>query len=297
MSRGWFKTQERSSSFWLRLISWIARHLGRPVARLLLWPITLYFFLFSRGAASYSRQYLQRVLGRRPGAFDVFRHLHSFAATILDRIYLLSGREDLLDIRIHAPEVLLNRVDAGEGCILLGSHLGSFEVLRALGVHRKQLPLRVLMYADHNQVITQMLHALSPEVAKTVIPLGHTDTLLRVKEALDDGELIGMLGDRVAESDKQVSCQFLGEEAQFPAGPMIMALTLRVPVVLFYGLYLGGNRYEIHFELLSERLDVARAERQQTIQDLTCRYAGRLEYYARQAPYNWFNFYDYWRKS
>ena len=297
MSRSWFDTQERSSDFWLRTICWIAMHLGRPVARLLLWPITLYFFLFSRGAVLHSRTYLERVLERGVSLLDVFRHLHSFAATILDRVYLLSGREDQLDIHIHAPEVLLSRVDAGEGCILLGSHLGSFEVLRALGVHRKNLPLRVLMYADHNQMITRLLHALSPEVAETVIPLGHTDTLIRVKEALDEGEMVGMLGDRVAESDKQVECSFLGQPARFPAGPMIMALALKVPVVLFYGLYQGGNRYDIHFELLTEAIEVPRQDRQQQIDVLTCRYASRLEYYARQAPFNWFNFYDYWRKS
>lgn len=297
MSRSWFETRERSSDFWLKTICWIALHLGRSVARFLLWPITLYFFLFSRGAVTHSRSYLERVLDRKPSVSDVFRHLHSFASTILDRVFLLSGRDNELDIQIHAPEVLLDRVDAGEGCILLGSHLGSFEVLRALGVHRKHLPLRVLMYADHNQMITRLLHALSPEVADTVIPLGRTDTLLRVKEALDEGEMVGMLGDRVAESDKQVDCQFLGEATQFPAGAMIMALTLKVPVVLFYGLYLGGNRYEIHFELLTEAPDVSRAERQAFVQEMTCRYASRLEYYARKAPFNWFNFYDYWHKS
>jgi predicted LPLAT superfamily acyltransferase len=297
MSRAWFDTRERSSDFWLKTMCWIALHMGRPVARLLLWPISCYFFLFSRGAARHSRAYLERVLDRRVNAQDVFRHLHSFASTILDRVFLLAGREDQLDITIHSPEILLDRVDAGQGCILLGSHLGSFEVLRALGVHRKHLPLRTLMYAEHNQMITRLLHALSPEVAETVIPLGHTDTLLRVKESLDAGELVGMLGDRVAESDKQVECSFLGQVAHFPAGPAIMAQALKVPVILFYGLYRGGDRYDVFFELLTEYQEVDRAERQALIEELTCRYAQRLEYYARQAPYNWFNFYDYWRKS
>jgi hypothetical protein len=27
------------------------------------------------------------------------------------------------------------------------------------------------------------------------------------------------------------------------------------------------------------------------------RYAARLEHHARQAPYNWFNFYDFWERS
>lgn len=297
MSREWFKTRERSSDFWLRLIRWIALHLGRPVARSLLWPITLFYFVLSPSAVRNSRIFLSRALGRKAGLIDVYRHLHSFASIILDRVYLLSGREDLLDVRIHNADDLHARVEQGQGCLLLGAHLGSFEVLRALGVHRKRFPLKVLMYADHNETITRLLNVLSPEVAETVIPLGRVDTLLKVKECLEQGDLIGMLGDRVAESDKQLECSFMGEPARLPAGPMLLAVTLRVPVILFFGLYRGGNRYDIHFELLTEAPDVPRAGRDEAIRALTCRYAARLEYYARQAPYNWFNFYDYWHKD
>lgn len=297
MSRAWINTSERSSDFWMRLIRWIALHMGRPAARLLLWPITLFYYVVSPQAVRDSRRYLSRVLERRAGFVDVYRHLHCFASTILDRVFLLSGREDLLDVRIHNADDLHSRVDQGQGCILLGSHLGSFEVLRALGVHQKRFPLRVLMYPDHNQTVTRLLNVLSPEVAKTVIPLGRVDTLLKVKESLEQGELIGMLGDRVAGSDKQHECCFMGEGAQFPAGPMVLAVTLKVPVILFYGLYRGGNRYDIYFELLTEAPEVKRSERNELIEELTCRYAARLEYYARQAPYNWFNFYDYWRKD
>jgi predicted LPLAT superfamily acyltransferase len=297
MSRAWINTRERSSDFWMRLILWIALNLGRPVARLLLWPITFFFFLISPDSVRDSRLFLSRALKRRAGLIDAFRHLHAFASTILDRVFLLSGREALLDVRIHNAEELNAKVEQGQGCILLGSHLGSFEVLRALGVHRKHFPLRVLMYPDHNQTVTRLLHMLSPEVAETVIPLGRVDTLLKVKEALEQGDLIGMLGDRIAESDKRVECSFMGETAQFPAGPMLLAVSLKVPVILFYGLYRGGNRYDIHFELLTEAPEAARAERDAVVRELTCRYAGRLEYYARQAPYNWFNFYDYWHKD
>ena len=297
MSRAWLEQQERSSEFWLRLIRWIALNLGRPVARLLLYPIVFYFLIFSIKTRRASKDYLQRVLGRSPGFIDQFHHFHYFASTILDRVYLLTGQEGLLDIRIHNAEVLFEKVNSKNGAILLGAHLGSFEVLRALAVHQQHFPLKVLMYADHNEMVTRMLSVLSPEVAETVIPLGQPDTLLKVKESLDQGDLIGMLGDRIAESDKHVECDILGGKAILPAGPMLLAVTLKVPVVLFYGLYKGGRRYDIHFEILTEAVEVSRAERESTINDLTRRYAERLEFYAKQAPYNWFNFYDYWCKS
>jgi predicted LPLAT superfamily acyltransferase len=297
MSRAWFQQQERSSEFWLRLIRWIALHLGRPVARLLLYPITFYFLIFTVHSRRASKNYLQRVLGLRVGLIDQFRHFHCFAATILDRVYLLTEQERLLDVKMHNAEVLLEKVNAQQGCILLGAHLGSFEVLRALAVHQRHFPLKVLMYANHNEMITRVLSVLSPAVAQTVIPLGQADTLLRVKESLDRGDLVGMLGDRVAESDKTVRCDILGGQAELPQGPMLLAATLKVPVIFFCGLYRGGNRYDIHFELLTEAADVLRSEREAVVAQLTRRYATRVEHYARLAPYNWFNFYDYWIKA
>ena len=297
MSRAWFQQQERSSEFWLKTIRWIALNLGRPVARLLLLPITLYFLFFNASCRRASQQYLQKILARKPGFLDQFRHFHCFASTILDRVYLLTEQENLLDVNIHNANVLLEKVNSGQGCILLGGHLGSFEVLRALAVHQKHFPLKVLMYVNHNEMMTRVLSVLSPEVAQTAIPLGQTDTLLRVKESLDQGDLVGMLGDRVAESDKTVRCDVLGDSAELPKGPMLMAVALKVPVIFFCGLYRGGNRYDIHFELLTDAPEVKRSERDATVEALTRHYAQRLEHYARKAPYNWFNFYDYWSES
>ncbi|MFC1751333.1 lipid A biosynthesis acyltransferase [Pseudomonadota bacterium] len=294
MSREWFQQKERSSEFWLKAIRWIALNLGRPVARLFLLPITLYFLIFNVRCRRASKQYLQKILGRKPGILDQFKHFHCFASTILDRVYLLTEREALLDVKIHNADVLLEKVNSEQGCVLIGGHLGSFEVLRALAVHQKHFPLKVLMYANHNEMVTRVLSVLSPEVAQTVIPLGHADTLLRVKESLDQGDLVGMLGDRVAESDKTVSCNVFGDSAQLPKGPMLLAVTLKVPVIFFCGLYRGGNRYDIHFELLTEVPQVKRSEREAKVEELTHHYAQRLEHYARKAPYNWFNFYDYW---
>ncbi|BAO44041.1 LpxL/LpxP family acyltransferase [Thiolapillus brandeum] len=295
MSTAWFAQKERSTTFWLRVIIWIARHLGRGVARGLLYPITGYFVVSSPATRKASRDFLQRVLDRPPGWKDVFRHHHCFASVILDRVFLLTGRESLLDIQVHGYEMALEQLAKGKGAILLGSHLGSFEALRVLGMYDAQLSLKVLMIVEHNQMITRMLNLLNPEVARSVIPVGQPDTFLRVKEALDKGEIVGMLGDRVVDKEKQLRCDFLGEPAGFPMGPMQLAVALKVPVIMFYGIYAGGNRYQVYFELLTPGFDGSREQRQTAIQELVCRYATHLEAKAKMAPYNWFNFYDYWR--
>jgi len=290
----WTTLPERGTPASLRAITWIAVHVGRHVARLLLWPITFYFVMTAHAARRTSHEYLRRVCDDSPRWWQVFRHFYCFAATILDRVYLLRGEFNRFAVTVHGKEILQRQVENGKGTILLGSHLGSFEVLRALGVMQGKFPLKVLMDTEHNQNITRLLDALNPKVAGTVIAPDRSDTLIRVKESLDDGYLVGMLGDRVFGADKTTRCQFLGAPATFPAGPIVLAAMMRCPVILFFGLYRGGNRYEIYFEHFADEIVLDRDRRAENIQFWMQRYAERLEHYARLAPYNWFNFYPFW---
>src|SRR5438128_4349720 len=205
----WATLPERGTPALLSLIAWIAVHIGRWAATLLLYPITLYFLVTARAARRASYDYLKRVRGRSSYWWHVFRHFHCFAATILDRVYLLRSEFERFDVTIHHREILHRQVESGKGCILLGSHLGSFEVLRTLGVTQQDLALKVLMDPVHNENITRFLDALNPEIANTVIVPDQPDTLLRVKESLDAGFLIGTLGDRVSRDGKTAQFHFL----------------------------------------------------------------------------------------
>lgn len=293
----WTTLPERGTPASLRVIAWIAMHIGRWGARLLLYPIALYFVIAARSARRTSYDYLKRLRGEPAHWWHVFRHFHCFAATILDRVYLLRGQFEGFHVTVRGKEILDQQIENGKGNILLGSHLGSFEVLRALGVMQRSVSLKVLMDTAHNQNITRFFDALNPTVAGTVIAPDRPDTLIRVKESLDAGFLIGMLGDRVSGGDKTTQCQFLSAPATFPAGPVLLAATMRCPVILFFGLYRGGNSYEIYFEHFADEITLDRDHRAKDIQLWMQRYAKRLEHYARLAPYNWFNFYPFWDQA
>jgi predicted LPLAT superfamily acyltransferase len=290
----WTSLPERGTPASLRVIAWIAVHIGRLAARLLLYPITFYFVITAHAARRTSYEYLKRVRNRSVRWWHVCRHFHYFAATILDRVYLLRNEFQRFSVTVHGKEALDRQMESGKGGILLGSHLGSFEVLRALGVMQRSIPLKVLMDPAHNQNITLFFDALNPRIAGTVIEPDRPDTLIKVKESLDTGFFVGMLGDRVSGGDKTTQCQFLGAPATFPAGPVLLAAVMRCPVILFFGVYRGGNRYEIYFEQFAEEIPLDRNHRAENIQFWMQRYAMRLEHYARLAPYNWFNFYPFW---
>ena len=290
----WTTLPERGTPALLRVIAWIAVHIGRRAARLLLYPVTLYFLITARAARRISYQYLKRVRGNSSRFWHVFRHFHCFAATILDRVYLLRGEFERFRVTVHGKEILQRQIETGKGSILLGSHLGSFEVLRALGVMQRGFPLKVLMDTVHNKNISRFFDALNPKIAGTVIAPDRPDTLIRVKESLDSGYFVGMLGDRVFGGDKTTQCQFLDAPATFPAGPILLAAMMRCPVILFFGLYRGGNRYEIYFEHFADVIVLERDRRAEETHLWMQRYAERLEHYARLAPNNWFNFYPFW---
>ncbi len=273
---------------------WVAMALGRPVARLLLYPICLYFLAFSTRARSASSQYLGRVLGRPAGLADSFRHYHTFASVILDRIVLLNDVSARFDVRIHGAEILDELVAAGEGVVLLGAHLGSFEIFRPTKLARAR-KVSMLMYEENAKIVGAVLGAINSDPQMEIIALGRVDSMLNVEAALARGEFVAMLADRTLKIGGTVSCQFLGEQARFPTGPIRIAATLKRPIVLMFGLYRGGNRYEIHFERFADLKESASRGRDAVIEQLLQRYAGRVEHYCRLAPYNWFNFYDFWQ--
>jgi predicted LPLAT superfamily acyltransferase len=290
MAAVWREQGERSNVFALRLITWIAQRLGRRVARLLLYPISLYFVLAVPRARRASTAYLRRALGREPGWADNFRHVFSFAATILDRLFLLNGRFDLFDTVVIGQTEIHAALDLGRGAVMVGAHLGSFEAVRATSRLVGDLKVSMVMYEDNAAKLNQVLHAINPDLKQNIIPLGQVDSMLRVRHALEGGELVGMLCDRSLGDEAGRRVAFLGREANFPVGPFRLAAMLKRPVVLIVGLYLGGNRYEIHFEHLADFSQPGAPSMDETID----RYVSRLEHYCRTAPCNWFNFYDFW---
>lgn len=293
----WTRRPERSNRATLRLMTWISLRLGRRAARVVLFGIAGYFLLFAPPARRASREWLARSLGRAPTRRDLFRHFFSFAATIHDRVYLLNERFDLFDIRVHGAEFVTDAVARGEGVFLMGAHFGSFEVARALGRQQPGMRVAMVMYEGNARKINDTLTAINPAATQDIIPLGRLDSMLRLKEQLDAGALVGMLADRSLAQDGVERVAFFGAPADFPVGPWQLAAMLKRPVILMVGLYRGRNRYDIHFERLADFSQATRATRGALQRDAIARYAARLEHYGRTAPFNWFNFFDFWSSA
>jgi len=251
MSRSWITQRERSTGFWLRTIVWIALRLGRPVARALLYPITAYFLIFADRSRQASAAYLTRIFGRTPSGKELFRHYHTFAEALLDRVFVFAERDEFFQIRMHGFDVLERLISAKQGFLLVGAHVGSFEILRGLGLRHKGLSVKALVYGENSPKINAIFKALNPNLFKDIIPVGTANALLGLDDHIARGGVVALLGDRSVHGEKRVLCRFLGEDAWFPAAPVLLANLFKVPVILFFCLHKDGADYDVHFELLT----------------------------------------------
>lgn len=293
----WATSRERGSVTLLRIMTFASMHLGRRAARLFLYFIVAYFFVFAPTARRHACAYLRRALGREPGPADRFRHLMSFATTIHDRVYLINRRFDLFDITCEGEQSVQEALQAGHGAFLMGAHLGSFEIIRAIGRQQPGLQVAMAMYEENARKVSDQLAAIAPAAAPHIIALGHMEAMLQIREALDRGVFVGVLGDRTLGDEATQPVQFLGAPASFPVGPMRAAALMQRPVIFMIGLYRGGNRYHVVFQPLADFSTVRREQRDAAVSEAIARYAALLEKYCRSDPYNWFNFYDFWRSA
>jgi len=290
------KRPEGGGPLALRAIRGIAMVFGRPVARLVLYPVAAYFVLRRGAERRASRAFLTRALGRPAGLADVFRHFHCFAAVTLDRVFLLSDRFRRFDVRCHGLDELHHAMDMGKGVLLFGAHFGSFEALRVLSLQREDVEFRVVIDLDQNPTVSQLLSTLNPKLASTVINAHQSGTTvaLAIRDALEAGALVTLLVDRTRPGNKVLPAAFLGAPAGFPTAAWELAAALHAPVVLCFGIYGGGNRYDLHFERFADTVTHDRRNRDAVMAGWIGKFARRLEDYVRKSPFNWFNFYDFW---
>ena len=295
MTGSWIERPEGGNPIALRLLTAFALYCGRAPARAILYPVSLYFLLRRGPERRASREFLERALGRRAMLLDVYRHVLCFARVTLDRVFFLRKGTGGFQIRTTGLEQIHAMLELGRGLLMLGAHYGSYEALRALSVHRPDLQFRAVIDLGQAPAISELLNSLNPALTATIINSRQPSiaVALAIKDGLDQGAAVTLLADRIRPGGKSLPAEFLGASALFPCAPWELATALGVPVIVCFGIYEGGNRYHLQFEMLTERV-VKERDGGLPVAVWIQRFADRLALRVRSEPFNWFNFYDFW---
>ena len=309
-STHWAQQQEVKGLWGMRLMLLVWRLLGRKAFSLLLYPVVGVYWLTASTARKASQSWISRVraqlIARRmpvPSNLTSYQHFLRFGGAMLDKIASWRGELHIGRDVVFAPgaEETLNVSDP-RGKLLLASHLGDVEACRALAQLQGSKTINALVFSDNAQRFKQIMEEMAPQAGLNLLPVNDIgpDTAILLKEKLDRGEWIAIVGDRIAVTTQRGGewrvcwSRFMGHVAPFPQGPFILASILRCPVDLIFALR-QQEKLHIHCEPFADPLLLPRATRQQALQHTVDRYAERLEHYALQSPLDWFNFFDFWQ--
>ena len=296
----WAGLNEFSFVAGMRFLFWIARWFGRWPFRIALYPVLLWYVLAKAQPRHASLAYLKRAkrfTSVRADMLGVFKHFANFAETLLDKMLLWGGAFDFNQVQVFGIEQLDREIRAKRGFVMVCSHLGNLELCRLLSSVRDDIKLTVLVHTKHARAFNQMLATLNPKSQLNLMQVTDMNaaTAMMLAEKVGRGEFVVIAGDRVpvSEAPRIGITDFLGEAAAFPIGPFLMGGVLQCPIYMMFSLK-REKHYEVHFEMLRENFRLPRIGRDQALKSVIADYAARLQYHCLRAPYQWFNFYDFW---
>jgi predicted LPLAT superfamily acyltransferase len=302
----WSMLEERGATMGMKILFAAYKFLGRGVFRVMLFPVMVYFFLTSRTARHASREYLDRVeatlektTGKPVRRLSSIRHFTQFGESVLDKTAQWAGVRSKVEICYIDPEQYKEIIGSDRGGVFIGSHLGNLEALRAFGGTEQSITVNALVFTRQSRKFMKFLEEANPKAVENLIQVDTLgpESIISMQAMVEAREWIALVADRtsVSRTDRSVSCDFLGDPAEFPEGPFILAGLLNCPVYFIFCLKNNG-RYEVHLERLTDALVLNRATRQEELQRVIKLFASRMEQHCLTFPYQWYNFFDFWQE-
>lgn len=312
MSEHWSDIEEVGGSPWhFRFMLWVVCHLPLFMVEFCTAVICFFFWLGAAPVRARSKIYLEhlRRTGARVGLFGTYKHILSFALSMVEKLLGWKGAIKLNRIETQNDDLhlLVDQLNKGEGAFLLCSHLGNMEMLRSLtgyGEFHTDKRFQVFPVVDlsGSKKFNALLRELNPDLMENVIDANSidVDSAIWMKEKIQDGNLVVIAGDRTSANNKNrvIETSFLGEPANFPEGAFSLASILNAPVYFAFAIRKHDFNirlpYEMHVVRAKTSLDCPRRERPERLKELLREYTEILESLCQKHPYQWYNFYNFW---
>lgn len=267
-------------------------NLGIRAAYGLLYFVALYYFFFAgKGTASiyyYFRNRLQNSWVK--SVLSIYKSYYTFGKTIIDKAAISSGLKKLYTYKFDGVETIIDLLDKKQGGIMISAHVGNFEIAEFFFAEidtRSQISL-VTTDAERKNIKQYMEKVTMRSKIKFILIKEDLSHVFEINNALSSGELICFTGDRYMSGAKVMSESLLGKNANFPAGPFLLASRLNVPVLFVYVMKESNK----HYHLYSRRAE----SKARDAQGLLKEYTQSVEWMLRKYPLQWFNYFDFWEK-
>ncbi|MDR2211843.1 MAG: hypothetical protein LBO65_10340 [Spirochaetaceae bacterium] len=341
----WSGQKEKAGPWQMGLFFFLFRLLPPKLLSILAYPVGFCYFLFSRNSRRESRRFLGRLeICRAPGphggpsktsdraffspanseapagkGLSALGHITAFALAVVEKAQAWAGRIPFKRIHFQDDDItaLIGGLEQGKGAVLLCSHLGNTELLRALADYRhtgvsRDIPVTSIADFEVTPFFNRMVAKVNPRSLLKIISANSIgpDSIVILKEEIEQGGLAVIAGDRTSTHNRRriFSIPFLGVEAPFPQGPWLLAALLEAPVYAVFALrrrdLSPAPDYDMHVHRLAPdpaprekspaESGPSRKERARRMENWARQFAALLEGHCLQHPYQWYNFYDFW---
>ena len=293
MAKHWSENNEKAGAALLNLARFITLHTPDFCMRATALFISAIYFALLKNERRTIKEFLRRALDREPKAREIYANFYKFSLSLCEKIAVWNGKIALDQIRVQSG--MKELLSDGTGRILITSHFGNTEIARALSASTAGIKINVLIFRKHSENFMKFIEKMGGGVKILYVGELGIGEMLQIKELLQNGEHIAIMGDRMpVGSDKFQSEDFLGRSANFPIGGYLLAKILGAPLFSLW-CYEGREGRELRLQPLPAPLK-SRDKARSVAPPLKC-YVRQLELYAKEFPSQWYNFFDFWAQG
>jgi predicted LPLAT superfamily acyltransferase len=284
-----------------RIFVFLLKHFNLSVVYFILNFVVLYYFFNSRKSfrAIYKFYHQALKLKRTKSFFRVYSTYYKFGQILLDKTIVLAGMSNKFTYNFDGEEYLREISAAGKGGLLIGAHMGSWDMAGFL-LKRLDYKVNIMFYdADQRDVKEFLAQTYGgkeiDERVNFIVIKDDLSHLIEMRNALNKGEVLTVMGDRFLEMHKSFRLNFMGMEAEFPAGPFYIATRFDIPVTFVFTMKEKKSHYHFYASKPKYYKNISGTGNEDNdMQILMYDYIAMLEIFVQKYPEQWFNFFDFW---
>ncbi len=289
--------QSKGNLLGYKIFIFILKHIHIRVAYFFVWFVALYFYFSTKKKDI--RFFFRQIqsYGLVKSELSIFRNYFTFGKILLDKFAILAGFHSKFTYVHEGEQYIYEMANAGKGGIIIGAHAGNWEIAGHL-LSRYERPVHILIYDGERSNLKELMEEITGKTSFHIITVREDDMqhIYDIKEALSNGDMIAMHGDRFRHDNKTHPCNFFDRKAKFPLGPYFLAAQFDVPFCFVHTMKETNSHYHFYS---TPPMKIKFSDPKSKLADIKAKtelYASELEKMMRKYPLQWFNYYNFWEK-